>query len=88
MPINKSANIRYMTIDRCLCNTGKYFIKDLLEEIEMALTDEYESSKDPNKKIGECPPIALVFRQRPIKLRGAFGNGRMIRPANYPFSEV
>ena len=38
MPINKNANIRYRTLDRCFRDTKrKYFIKDLIRECEQAL---------------------------------------------------
>lgn len=42
MPVNKSANIRYQTIDRCLRNSGRrYTLLDLIGEIERALEEEY-----------------------------------------------
>ncbi|WP_281615136.1 WYL domain-containing protein [Flammeovirga sp. SubArs3] len=44
MPINKNAQIRYNTLDRCFSNSGKrYFLEDLIEECNKAL-----SELDPN----------------------------------------
>ena len=41
MPINKNANIRYRTLDRCFRDTRrKYFIDDLINECEKALIEE------------------------------------------------
>ncbi|MBB6460197.1 helix-turn-helix transcriptional regulator [Flammeovirga kamogawensis] len=38
MPINKNAQIRYNTLDRCFRNTGrKYFIEDLIDECNKSL---------------------------------------------------
>lgn len=40
MPVNKNANIRYRTLDRCFRDTRrKYFIDDLIEECEKALIE-------------------------------------------------
>lgn len=40
MPINKNANIRYRTLDRCFRDTRKrYFIEDLIKACEEALKD-------------------------------------------------
>ena len=40
MPVNKNANIRYRTLDRCFRDTRrKYFIEDLIEECEKALIE-------------------------------------------------
>ena len=41
MPINKNANIRYRTLDRCFRDTRrKYFMEDLIRECEKALKEE------------------------------------------------
>lgn len=41
MPINKKALNRYLVIDRCLRNPGrKYYLQDLLQEINQALEEE------------------------------------------------
>lgn len=41
MPVNKNANIRYRTLDRCFRDTRrKYFIDDLINECEKALIEE------------------------------------------------
>ena len=38
MPVNKNANIRYRTLDRCFRDTRKrYFIEDLIDECNEAL---------------------------------------------------
>jgi predicted DNA-binding transcriptional regulator YafY len=41
MPVNKKALSRYLIIDKCLRNTGrKYYLKDLLEEVNRCLREE------------------------------------------------
>lgn len=38
MPTSKNAQLRYLTLDRCLRNPGRrYFVEDLLEEVNRAL---------------------------------------------------
>ncbi len=45
MPINKNALIRYQTLDRCFGNPGRrFFIEDLLEAVNLALSEEYPDS--------------------------------------------
>lgn len=51
MPVNKNALIRYLTLDKCLRNTGRmYFIEDLVEACNEAIREIDPKNKGVKKR--------------------------------------